>query len=100
MSEELNRPDGSELIGRVRPIFWARRDQVVNAKAGGYLCAMYPDNEGRTDLQPMYDAEALDAVAEPFARLRDALLVAVTQNEHDMLMTGEELRACRAALGA
>jgi hypothetical protein len=29
----------------------------------------------------------------------DALEVAVRQNEHDMLMTGEELRACRAALG-
>lgn len=30
----------------------------------------------------------------------DALELAVRQNEHDMLMTGEELRACRAALGA
>lgn len=26
------------------------------------------------------------------------LQVAVTQNEHDMMMTGEELRSCRAAL--
>lgn len=31
--------------------------------------------------------------------LRAALLMAVCQNEHDMLMTGEELRVCRAALG-
>ena len=31
-------------------------------------------------------------------RLRAALEMAVRQNEHDMLMTGEELRACRAAL--
>lgn len=31
-------------------------------------------------------------------RLRKALLVAVRQNEHDMLMTGDELRACRSAL--
>lgn len=42
--------------------------------------------------------------AEAFERgwyLRgDALEVAVRQNEHDMLMTGEELRACRAALDA
>ena len=30
----------------------------------------------------------------------DALEVAVRQNEHDMLMTGEELRACREALKA
>lgn len=33
---------------------------------------------------------------------RDALLaalkIAVRQNEHDMLMTGEELRQCRAAI--
>jgi hypothetical protein len=30
----------------------------------------------------------------------DALEVAVRQNSHDMLMTGEELRACEAALAA
>ena len=28
-----------------------------------------------------------------------ALMMALRQNEHDMLMTGEELRACRAVLG-
>lgn len=33
-------------------------------------------------------------------RLRSALQIAVRQNEHDMLMTGDELRACRAALEA
>ena len=31
--------------------------------------------------------------------LEDALLKAIVQNEHDMLMTGEELRTARAALG-
>jgi hypothetical protein len=31
-------------------------------------------------------------------KLREALAMAVRQNEHDMLMTGEELRTCRAAL--
>lgn len=30
--------------------------------------------------------------------LYKALALAVRQNEHDMLMTGEELRQCRAAL--
>ena len=34
------------------------------------------------------------------ARLRAELEVSLRQNEHDMLMTGEELRACRKALGA
>ena len=55
--------------------------------------------------------ELLAAVAhgwalEKQARIREveavkrALEVAVRQNEHDMLMTGEELRACRKALEA
>ena len=30
--------------------------------------------------------------------LLEALQLAVLQNEHDMLMTGEELRICRAAI--
>ena len=30
--------------------------------------------------------------------LLEALKLAVRQNEHDMLMTGEELRQCRAAI--
>ena len=30
--------------------------------------------------------------------LRAALQIAIRQNEHDMLMTGDELRAARAAL--
>ena len=42
--------------------------------------------------------QAALAAAEERDRLRAALLVAVRQNEHDMLMTGDELRACRAAL--
>ena len=33
------------------------------------------------------------------AGLRKALAAAIRQNEHDMLMTGEEFRAARAALG-
>lgn len=37
--------------------------------------------------------------AERIKVLEDALRKAIVQNEHDMLMTGEELRAARAALG-
>ena len=36
--------------------------------------------------------------ADEIEQLRAALLIAVTQNEHDMLLTGEELRVCRRAL--
>jgi hypothetical protein len=37
-------------------------------------------------------------LVERVKELEKALMVAVNQNEHDMLMTGEELRAARAAL--
>lgn len=37
-------------------------------------------------------------LVERVKELEEALVVAVNQNEHDMLMTGEELRAARAAL--
>ena len=37
-------------------------------------------------------------LVERVKELERALMVAVNQNEHDMLMTGEELRAARAAL--
>lgn len=37
-------------------------------------------------------------LVERVKELEEALMVAVNQNEHDMLMTGEELRAARAAL--
>ena len=33
-------------------------------------------------------------------QLAEALRTAITQNEHDMLMTGEELRECSKALSA
>ena len=38
--------------------------------------------------------------AQKIARLCASLGLAVRQNEHDMLMTGEELRSCRNALDA
>lgn len=40
------------------------------------------------------------ALNERVRGLENALRIAVTQNEHDMVMTGEELRQCRAALSA
>ena len=41
---------------------------------------------------------ALDELEERCTTLTDALRLAVRQNSHDMLMTGDELRACEAAL--
>ena len=45
-------------------------------------------------------ADALEAQQAEIERLRKALGVAVRQNEHDMVMTGEEIRECRAAIDA
>ena len=60
-------------------------------------------NEAADEIERLTQAlKKANDQAEHFERewyLRgDALEVAVRQNEHDMLMTGEELRACRAAL--
>ena len=63
-------------------------------------------------LEPFSDAD-MPLIEEEFARdiiaafdeqntqillLTDALQIAVRQNSHDMLMTGDELRLCEAAL--
>jgi DNA repair exonuclease SbcCD ATPase subunit len=61
--------------------------------------------EAKAEIERLTSAlKQANSRAEEFERgwyLRgDALEVAVRQNEHDMLMTGEECRACRAALGA
>jgi hypothetical protein len=41
---------------------------------------------------------AIEQALDDGDALREALKMAVRQNEHDMLMTGEELRQARAAL--
>ena len=46
-------------------------------------------------------SEAIDAAVEMIERMEkmeSALRIAVRQNSHDMLMTGDELRQCEAAL--
>lgn len=49
--------------------------------------------EGK-DQHDMADARLIAAAPD----LLHALEIAVRQNEHDMLMTGDELRVCRAAI--
>ena len=46
-------------------------------------------------------SEAIDAAVEMIERMgkmEAALQIAMRQNSHDMLMTGDELRQCEAAL--
>ena len=68
---------------------------VVHAHAAAVSAA---DN---ADIQWLYlrEAEKVAAKDAEIAGLRSALAAAIRQNEHDMLMTGEELRAARATLG-
>ena len=50
--------------------------------------------------EPLADRlyKEVQALDERNAELLDALRLAVRQNSHDMLMTGEELRQCNAAI--
>ena len=42
------------------PKVWARKDQLQHASTrGGLMCAMYPDTNGRADLEPLYDGQTL-----------------------------------------
>ena len=50
---------------------------------------------------PMQIEKAIDAAIEMIERMgkmEAALQIAMRQNSHDMLMTGDELRQCEAAL--
>ena len=50
---------------------------------------------------PMQIEKAIDAVIEMIERMgkmEAALQIAMRQNSHDMLMTGDELRQCEAAM--
>lgn len=50
---------------------------------------------------PLTVDEAIDAAVEMIERMgkmEAALQIAVRQNSHDMLMTGDELRQCEAAM--
>ena len=50
---------------------------------------------------PREIGEAIDAAIEMIERMEKmeaALRIAVRQNSHDMLMTGDELRQCESAL--
>lgn len=51
-----------------------------------------------TSVETLMQAE-IERLRERIKVLEDALRKAIVQNEHDMLMTGEELRAASAALG-
>ena len=58
-------------------------------------------NENIPQLDAREIGEAIDAAVEMIERMgkmEAALQIAMRQNSHDMLMTGDELRQCEAAL--
>jgi hypothetical protein len=63
-TEDPGRLD-SPLSDQLGPKVWARKDQLQHASTrGGLLCAMYPDTNGRADLEPLYDAATVRAMVE------------------------------------
>jgi uncharacterized protein with beta-barrel porin domain len=117
-TEKVAGPCGSPLteglgLHAMLPACWTLTETMEAGKTttAGYLWFKNPKN---TSWEPLYRRAALSRVLEnsqatqqhnaellaKVAQLGDALEMAVRQNEHDMLMTGEELRACRAALDA
>jgi len=76
---------------------WARQ-APPNGSYGAMLAIFANEVEkGIAEIAELKDAYAL--LFKENAKLRKALDVAARQNEHDMMMIGDELRACRAALG-
>ena len=68
--------------------------------AGCWLvyCSDDPKASSHTHFSPEREADARLIAAAP--DLLEALQIAVRQNDHDMVMTGEELRQCYAAIAA
>jgi hypothetical protein len=60
--------------------------------------ALYAGLPMRNSLDPCTSCSEWQAQAERVRVLREALELAVRQNEHDMLMTGDEIRKCRTVL--
>ena len=61
----------------------------------------YEPSEQPAQPDPREIGEAIDAAIEMIERMgkmEAALQIAMRQNSHDMLMTGDELRQCEAAM--
>ena len=84
LPEECDRP-----YIRIRGTIAGGRYKVANV-----LTPVYEGVHEREAQETRANARLIAAAPD----LYKALALAVRQNEHDMLMTGEELRQCRAAL--
>ena len=73
----------------------------VTTKLRSYNLWRRGNLDGMPQPDPREIGEAIDAaiaMIERMGKMEAALQIAMRQNSHDMLMTGDELRRCEAAL--
>ena len=87
----------AEVIARLRRLAkdWRREE--------AQLCEQFGDMVVPQSMRArqIKDTQAIDAAIEMIERMgkmEAALQIAMRQNSHDMLMTGDELRQCEAAM--
>jgi hypothetical protein len=112
----MDKPEALRLADAIDPLIRKGLDNLTCAAAAAELrrlhdlvdaCEPYL-KEGETPAERIErergDTEAVCRLyakeREKNVELLEALKLAVRQNEHDMLMTGEELRVARAAIAA
>ena len=77
---------------------------MTTAEVAAFLRQFNEWRRGDDDIEqpaPREIGEAIDAAVEMIERMgkmEAALQIAMRQNSHDMLMTGDELRQCEAAM--
>lgn len=87
-------PDCHQMIWTQSELVWI---QARDAQWMERITALESANQVLADA-PIEARKRVAALEADRKMLREALTVAVTQNEHDMLMTGDELRAARKVL--
>lgn len=87
-------PLGLGCTAGVRPLLWARKDQVQQAMRMPHMvvCCTEQETRGRSDFQPLYDQAGMDAKDAEIERLRAELAGMLTLLE--VLRTKGESRYC------
>ena len=86
----------TEIVSRLRRLAndWRKEEKQLCEQFGGEIIPR------SMRARRIKDAQALEAAIEMIERMgkmEAALQIAMRQNSHDMLMTGDELRQCEAA---
>lgn len=112
--EDSSDPDAEDLSAILRHFwgsaYWSdllRKSKHIDEKTKEYLLAKSRQFdvlqeklirlENECHIEPLTD-EQIEQLRTQRDELLDALKLALRQNEHDMVMTGDECRQCRAAI--